>query len=414
MRYTISPFEPVADDDDAGLPALSYRADRPCRETYRNAYDAAIRDIETKRGTHQFGNGFHRQIADAVFEGCFAALEHHAEWVEQRGEPEKATHRELREVRLGLGKNAVPPRLNVVTAPMGTGKTTFTTAFVVAMTRLAEADRHKPYGCLFLSDQIIKADAMYRELAALLPDQVAIWTTDHDIDCQQPSKVLHPAARFSKDDLQVRPVAIATHALFQGDNAEKARVAVRYGHHLYRALTVVDEQMDDVIVHEASLEDAAAALTWAQRQQHNVVVPHLHRLVQFMTPKAITGAQIEKPKDDTASWAAAKELEWFARDEAAYFAQRKNEGVPRIEAVFGFARAMVRDYAFIASGARGPSFMGYEPRHAVVPGMVLLDATADLDGITRLCPWRSHVEMPPGKFDNLHIVHVPPLMLPPV
>jgi hypothetical protein len=70
---------------------------------------------------------------------------------------------------------------------------------------------------------------------------------------------------------------------------------------------------------------------------------------------------------------------------------------------------MVRDYAFIASGAQGPSYVGYEPKHAVVPGMVLLDATADLDGITRLCPWRTHVEVPHGSFSKLHIVHVPPL-----
>jgi hypothetical protein len=394
--------------------AVPVEVRRPSREALRATYDTAIRDIESKRGTQQFENGFHKQIADAVFEGCFSALEHFAEWTEQRGEPQKASHRELREVRQGTATNTVPPRLNVVTAPMGTGKTTFTTAFIIAVVRLSEADPHSPYGCLFLSDQIVKADAMFRELETFLPNQVAIWTTDHDVDCQEPTRVLHPAARFSKSDLQDHPVAIATHAFLRTDSAEKARVAVRHGQRVYRALTVVDEQMDDVIVHDASLEDVAAAQKWAQLQQHSDVVPHLHQLVQFMAPKSVTGAKIEKPKDDKASWAISRELGWFATEEAAYYAKRNSEATPKLDAVFGFAKAMVRDYAFIASGPQGPSFVGYEPRHAVVPGMVLLDATADLDGITRLCPWRSHVDVPGGDFRNLDIVHVPPLTTDPL
>jgi hypothetical protein len=42
-----------------------------------------------------------------------------------------------------------------------------------------------------------------------------------------------------------------------------------------------------------------------------------------------------------------------------------------------------------------------------VPGMVLLDATADIDGISAICRWRKHAELPQERYDNLHIVHVP-------
>jgi hypothetical protein len=38
---------------------------------------------------------------------------------------------------------------------------------------------------------------------------------------------------------------------------------------------------------------------------------------------------------------------------------------------------------------------------------VLLDATADIDGITSLCPWRSHVKLPQASYANLSIVHAP-------
>jgi hypothetical protein len=378
------------------------------REIVRHAYDDAIRDIEAERGTHQFANKFHRQIADAVFEGCYSALEHFTAWLDERGPPEKATRAELRdELRSHRTSNAVSPRLHVVSAPMGTGKTTFTAAFIVAMVRLSATHPNMPYGCLFLTDQIIKADAIYQELSQFLPKQVAIWTTDHDPACKEPTRVPEPAAKFSKEELQEYPVAIATHALFQRtDGAHPARSVVRHGLLSFRSLTVVDEQMQDVIVHDISLVEAAAVLRWTQQQQHTEITPHLDRLVKFMAPKATLGARIEKPKDDETSWTVAEELDWFATEEAAWYARDNRQNIPVIDDVFGFAKAMVQDYAFIASGGRGPHFVGYEPKHAIVPGMVLLDATADIDGITSLCRWRKHVDVPRPRYDNLDLVHV--------
>jgi hypothetical protein len=52
-------------------------------------------------------------------------------------------------------------------------------------------------------------------------------------------------------------------------------------------------------------------------------------------------------------------------------------------------------------------FIGYErtlPQHT---GMVLLDATADVDGVTELCPWRKHIKVPEERYDKLEIVHLP-------
>jgi hypothetical protein len=65
-----------------------------------------------------------------------------------------------------------------------------------------------------------------------LPNQVAIWTTDHDVDCLSPTRV-NPAATFHKDDLQHYPVAIVTHAFFKGEGADKARVVERSGERIF-------------------------------------------------------------------------------------------------------------------------------------------------------------------------------------
>jgi hypothetical protein len=51
--------------------------------------------------------------------------------------------------------------------------------------------------------------------------------------------------------------------------------------------------------------------------------------------------------------------------------------------------------------------VGYDLRIELCPGMVLLDATADVDGITALCQWRSHVEVPKASYANLSVLHVP-------
>ena len=374
----------------------------------RDAFDQAILKIERERGTQQFDNAFHRLVADAVFDACWEALEHFAEHNEQRGYPEPASQSELRAVIGGKIGNTVPPRLHVVSAPMGTGKTTFTIAFIMALVELGKRIPQMPQGCVYLTDQIVKADEMYRQLNHFLPGRVAIWTSDHDPDCAEPKKVLKPAARFHKDDLKAYPVAIATHALFKTVSADQVRIFLRDGQPAYRALTLVDEQMDDVTVFETSLAQTAKVIELLREQKADELIPHLGLLLQFMTPKTVRGGRLEKPKDDPTSWGVVKELAWFDTPEASWFAQSYKHAVPGLDAIFGFARAMVHDYAFMVSGPSGPRFIGYEPKHRIVPGMVLLDATSDLDGVTRLCPWRVHKDVPRVRYDRLSVIHVEP------
>ena len=76
--------------------------------------------------------------------------------------------------------------MHTVSAPAGGGKTSFSYALIAAVTRYAEQNRDAPYGCAFVTDQIPRADEVYRDLEALLPGKVAIWTTDHDVKCTKP------------------------------------------------------------------------------------------------------------------------------------------------------------------------------------------------------------------------------------
>jgi len=362
------------------------------RAALRSAYDAVVLEIDQARTPPTLTNSFYSQIGDSVFDACYSALE--------------------QSVAAAEGHKA-PRRMYVVSAPMGTGKTTFAIAFLVALTRLAETDKHLPYGGVFLADQMTKADDVFRELNGLLPGKVAVWTSDHDVKCAKPEKVHKPAARFHVEDLRNYPVAVVTHAFYKGPRGEKARRVIRNGEPTSRTLTIIDEQPHDkdVAVYDVTFAQAASLREALQeREGAETIGLKLEALMEFMwaKEKAPHLGSIEKPNDDPEAWKASAELDWFATEGASRFVSAHGTSIPHLGPVFGFAKTMANGCAFVSRKGKQAQFVGYESTLALVPGMVLLDATSDIDGITPLCPWRKHVEIPPVRYSNLSISHVKP------
>jgi hypothetical protein len=360
----------------------------PKREALRAAYDAVIKEIDSARGSQQLTNAFYAKVGNAVFDACYRAVEHSAQ-----------------------GVVTLPPRLHVVSAPMGTGKTSFTLAFITALVRLGESDAQAPHSCAFLVEQMAKAEEMYRELSALLPGKVAVWTTDHDISCTKPTKVLNPAKRFRVDELENHAVAIVTHAFYKGPRGNKARSVLHNGVSTPRTLTIIDEQSDDVEIFDVTLAGVAAVLEAVKQdeQKGDVLAPYLEMLFKFMADKELAGGgSLEKPSDDPTGWdSVAPILAWFTTSAASDYVRDRQNSIRGLEAVFGFAKSMATGYAFIVrQGGDAAHFVGYQNNLPSVPGMVLLDATADIDGVTQLCPWRSHSDVPTASYANLSIVHV--------
>jgi hypothetical protein len=72
---------------------------------------------------------------------------------------------------------------------------------------------------------------------------------------------------------------------------------------------------------------------------------------------------------------------------------------------------MAQNCAFIyrrGGGENGTYFLGYVPATTPNGSSIVLDATADIDGVTELCGWRKHVAVPRVSYDNLHIIHAEP------
>jgi hypothetical protein len=310
--------------------------------------------------------------------------------------------------------NATPNQF-VVAAPPGTGKTSHAVALMVASVSIANDDLNKPFGCVFVVDQIMKADDMYRQIHALLPEQVAIWTSDHDVGCRQPVRVELPAKQFHVDELRNYPIVVVTQAFYRGPRGDKARSVIRGGQDVARALTIFDEQTKEVEVYDIRVSQAYEVLEAGERDKRwaPILKLRMQPLLDFMSRKAseINGPPLETATHDPFGWEIASQLEWFTTDAAEQFVRSNAREIEHLEEVFGFAAQMANHCAFIfrrAGGENGTHFVAYVPVPTPSGPSVLLDATANIDGVTELCPWRKHIPAPEVRYDNLHIIHAEP------
>ena len=226
----------------------------PDRDALRALYDAAVAEINMSRDGGLLTTEFYAKTGDALFDiGCLAL-----------GDAISNTR-----------------RMHTVSAPAGGGKTSFAYALIAAVARHAENYPNAPYGCAFVVDQIKKADEVYRDLSALLPGKVAIWTTDHDINNKQPEKIENHAARFDRESLRRYPVIVVTHKFYLGTRGHKARGVDRSGIFGHRALTIVDERPDEAPSLDIMLSEAQTVRE-ALVQSHPETREHLDALLRFM------------------------------------------------------------------------------------------------------------------------------------
>ena len=351
----------------------------------RALFDEAVNELNQSRGG-RLTTDFYAKTSDAVFEACYLALSDSC----------KGTK----------GSR----RVHVVSAPAGGGKTSFSYAFMTALTRYAESNPKAPYGCVFVVDQIKKADEAYRELNELMPGKVAVWSTEHDPGCKTRTKVPSPAAEFTQDELRNYPVIVVTHAFYNGRKGPKARLVKRNGRLCAndRALIVVDERPEEVTIYDTTLAEAQAVRDKLQSLRPDVSGP-MDRLLLFMMPDTIrpTSNNINRASDWFGQEFVENELHWFTSKEAEQIVKRYAAEIPGLDQLFGFAKALTVGCAFSVFSNQVTRFVGWQSKLMVYPGTVLLDATADIDGVTHICPWRKHTKVPQANYGNLEIIHVP-------
>ena len=353
-------------------------------DALRARYDEAVIEINfTRRGL--LTTDFYSKTGDAMFSAGIAAL---SDW------------------------NADTRRMLTVSAPAGAGKTSFSYALLMAVTRNAENNPAAPYGCVYVVDQISKADDAYRELNALLPGKAAVWTTEHDVNCMEfPKLKKRPAAQFDREALRLYPVVIVTHQFYLGSKGHKARNVVRNGRFLARprALTIVDERPKEVETFAVLLSEAQSVRE-ALQETHPEAKEHLDNLLRFMEQFSYAPANgLFRPGIEIAK-GTLDGLAWFNTSAAERLAASASPKVPGTDRLFAYARALMLGAGFVATdGSERVKFVGYSSKLTVnlSAGTILLDATADIDGIARVVSWQADVTVPQARYDNLEIIHVP-------
>src|SRR5262249_26121678 len=195
---------------------------------------------------------------------------------------------------------------------------------------------------------------------------------------------------FSADDLEQHPVIVVTHEFYKGIRGHKARSFTRTGITLPRVVTFVDEKVNEVDIYDVELTQVSNVCRFVQDNDHGLTILKnaADALLKFCINREFGDRTLERLDHDDEIWTSAgRDLQWFTTEAAGQFMRSsavKRPTLP-IEEVFGFARCLVENRAFIArvlNGRRTTNLVGFEPTLPLVSGMVLLDATADIDGVS--------------------------------
>lgn len=358
------------------------RAVMPERETLRALYDAAIAELNSQRGNDLLTTPYYAKVGDVVFETGYQALAD-----------------AISDTR----------RMHTIAAPAGGGKTSFSYAFIVAMTKYAENHLEAPYGAVLLVEQIPSADDAFRRLNALIPGQVRVWTSDHDSGCKKPQKVQEPAYQCKPEDLRHAPVAIVTTEFYLDVRGHNARHVVRNGRWGDRMLTIIDERPPEPRTLDITLAGAQPAREEFVKRYPDKK-PALDALLTIMEKHSYAAAnKFYRPGIEIDQDKLTKELAWFLTGEAERLCKSVTPIIPGVDALFSYARALANGTGCIQTSSEIPYFFAWSLRAVVdlAGASVLLDATSDIDGVNLVAPDRRPVEVPPARYTNLEIIQVP-------
>ena len=216
----------------------------PSPGALHRAFETAIAELERGRGREPRRSGYAAQSQEAVYDAGMRALSGSLVAIYQE------FHRDNPNA-ISLPYEIIP-KMQIVASSTGSGKSTSAKAFMLAVVREGLKDKY-PLGCAFVVQHVETAAGAFEELKVLLPDQVALWTSEHDAD----SPMTKREPRFTVSELQDYPIIIVTHEFFKGVRAERSRSYRRNGMSFPRVVTFVDEKVEQIKVYDARFSDIA-------------------------------------------------------------------------------------------------------------------------------------------------------------
>jgi hypothetical protein len=295
-------------------------------------------------------------------------------------------------------------RIRVVSAPTGAGKTTSTTAFAAAMLSL-----DPDYSCAFVVETVRQAQEVYEELVAMVPrEEVVVWTRAHDIRTTTNDNLrdhgFDPGVRFHADQLRSSRCVVVTHAkLVREENRDRDKGVRLYQGHP-RTQMFVDEHPQMVRLIEMTPGDMMKFRDIFKREDpDHPMVPVVDRVVDRMD-EAFSSKGASYVPVELVDFGDMATIDPESRRAISL---TRAEDLPDglFKDALSFIKAASIGCVFL-SRQSPRSFVAYDLQFQVQPGMILLDATADLSGLVTLMPGTERVDVPQVDFRNLTILHI--------
>jgi hypothetical protein len=360
--------------------------------------EAAFSLLATDRGSDHDNSPFHLSVFDSGY-ACFKAA--------------------LDDSKAGRAC------MRIFSAATGAGKTTCGMSYVVGLIESADAFEaeygHRP-SALIVVEQKTKADQTYRDMVNMLgTKRVAVYTQDHDkehdhdtqeqLEADNNRSVYTPAAWFAREELADFEVAIVTANFFRNGgrgNECGMELAGYMADGRRRDFVLIDEQIEEVKVFPVVCSEISTA---HKRIQERVKLGHQHAnaALAAITPLKEFAEDMDRKRTPLEVLAAEARLEWFTSEAATEFVEGMDTTTRK---VFEFAKCYRVGYAFVSRTKIGADrwetiYTGYRPDMECMPGSMVLDASAAMDGVAQLSPWRVQAQVPRVDYSNLTVIAVP-------
>jgi hypothetical protein len=273
--------------------------------------------------------------------------------------------------------------MQVLSAKPGLGKSSYSNAMACAIASCGG-------GVLICCEQMEGVDQRYRDLERLMTGRVACYSTDH-MKGNKPTKVLKPAAQFTKEELANCPVIVTTHEGMKRDDARAFKDWLPNADLKLpapRDLVIVDEMVKEIQQYAIDLqavEGAKAAVEVMKTDAPHHAVAGLIYLETFLQARIGASVTWRPPMDLLADEDAREirsQLAWFDTREAEEFAQRAKH--KSIAPVFGYAACLHRGWAYTTTYGNETVLMGYHNGLDIDMPMLQLDGTSDINGLRGL------------------------------
>ena len=290
-------------------------------------------------------------------------------------------------------------KFKVVSAPTGSSKTTSAVAFAVAGYNSIPG-----FSCAFIVEEIRTANEVYEQLNEMLPEGVAgIWTSSNNAD-RPPESNKGKYPLFHLDHMKDTQIVVFTHSKWLSEMEKDSDWGVRKYKGIPRDVMFIDEQpaVTEVITRTPSkIEDARDDIM--KFDPEHPWVETLELVHDRMNDAYKTNGS------------AFEYVELLHIMEAAKFSEERAEAIWREHYGYGPTSYFKETFRFLHAATLGYCFLGrqvpreftaYLPKFRAEPNQVLLDATADISGLSLMMGGELAEGLPAIDYSNLTINHL--------